>query len=125
MPLFTTELNRIADDIGSADLTIYLHTSAPTNSNPANGRVSTGGGLYASGARLNASDISDASGGDIQNTSIIDFGTANANVGTVTHWSAYRGSTPIAYGSIPSTAIVAGDRFQINANSLRILGSTS
>ena len=126
MPLFTTELNRIANDIGQSDLTIYLHTQAPINSNPALGRVTTGGGSYANEATLNSSDITEASNGDIQNRTIIDYGTATANLGTITHWSAYRGGTPIAYGSLPNTAaIVSGDRFQFNANSLRILGSTS
>jgi len=125
VPLFTTELNRLADSIGAADLTIRLHTAAPTNVSPTNGRVSSGGGRYSNGATLAATSITNAANGDIQNNAVIDFGTATANVGTVTHWSAYRGNTPVAYGTVPSTVIASGDRFQINANSLRIMGSTS
>ena len=31
MPLFTVELNRLADSIGASDLTIWLHTAAPSD----------------------------------------------------------------------------------------------
>ena len=125
MPLFNTELNRLADDIGASNLTIFLHTSAPTNAQPTNGRVSTGGGRFASGATLTAGNISAASNGDIQNTANIDYGAATAAVGTVTHWSAYRSSAPVAFGTLPSTVINNGDSFRINANTMRFNGSTS
>ena len=46
MPLFTTELNRLADSIGASTLTIRLHTAAPTDASPTNGRVTAGGGVY-------------------------------------------------------------------------------
>jgi len=123
VPLFTTELNRLADSIGAADLTIRLHTAAPTDANPTNGRTTTGGGAYTAGATLAASDITNASDGDIQNSALIDFGTATANVGRVTHYSAYRGSNPVAYGTVPETVISSGDRFQINT--LQILGAST
>ena len=125
MPLFEVELNRVADGIGASTLTIRLHTAAPSDSNPTNARTTTGGGSYANGASLTAANISAASGGDIENTAAIDFVTATADVGTVTHWSAYRGSNPVAFGTLPSTAINNGDSFQINANSLQINGSTT
>ena len=125
MPLFTVELNRIADNIGASALTIRLHTAAPTNGAPTNGRTTAGGGAYANGVSLAASDISTAANGDIENTAAIDFGTATADVGTVTHWSAYRGTAAVAYGTLPSTTIADGDTFSINANSLQINGSTT
>ena len=125
MPLFTVELNRLADSIGASDLTIWLHTSTPSNTNIATGRTSTGGGAYESGATLAAGNISNASGGDIENTAAIAFGTATAAVGTVTHWSAVRGSAGVAYGTLPSTVIAIGDSFSINSNSLDINGSTT
>ena len=125
MPLFTIELNRLADNIGASNLTIRLHTAAPTDAAPTNGRTTTGGGSYASGATLTAANISTASTGDIENSVAIDFGTATADVGTVTHWSAYRSTAPVAFGTLPSTAINNGDSFQINANSLQINGSTT
>ena len=125
MPFFDVELNRLADSVGAADLTIYLHTSAPTDADPTGGRTITGGGFYGSGATLAAADISDAVSGDIENTAVIDFGTATANVGTVTHWSAYRGAAPVAYGTLPNTVLNTGDSFQIDSNSLELNGSST
>ena len=125
MPLFEVELDRLADSIGASTLTIWLHTAAPTEANPAVNRTSAGGGAYAAGVALAASGISNASGGDITNNAAIDFGTATANVGTVTHWSAVRGSAGVAYGTLPSTTINNGDSFQINAQTLDINGSTT
>ena len=49
MPLFEIELNRVADDIGASALTIRLHTAAPTDGSPTNGRITAGGGLYPTG----------------------------------------------------------------------------
>ena len=125
MPLFTRELNDLADRIGRSDLTIRLHTAAPTNSSPTNGRTTVGGGSYESGETLASGDISDASGGDITNDNDIDFGTADEDVGTVTNWSAYRGSDAVAFGTVPSTVINDGDTFKINAGTLDFNGSTS
>ena len=125
MPLFNVELNRIADDIGASNWTVFLHTAAPTDGSPTNGRTSVGGGAYQNGATLTAANISAASNGDIQNTAAIDFGTATADVGTVTHWSAYRGGNPVAFGTLPSTTIANGDSFQINANSLQVNGAST
>ena len=125
MPLFTRELNELADRIGRSDLTVRLHTAAPTDANPANGRTTVGGGGYENGVTLDSSDISDASAGDISNDNAIPFGTADEAVGTVTHWTAYRGSSEVAFGPLPSTAVGDGDDFEINAGTLQINGSTT
>ena len=125
MPLSIVELNRLADSIGASTLTIRLHTAAPTNSSPTNGRTTVGGGAYENGVALAASAISDASGGNIQNSGVIAFGTADEDVGTVAWWSAYRSNVFVAYGTLPSTTINDGDTFSINAGSLDINGSTS
>lgn len=125
MPLFTRELNELADRIGRSDLTIWLHTAAPTDADPDNGRTTVGGGAYESGKTLAAANISDASDGDISNSVAIDFGAADENVGTVTHWSAVRGTDAVAYGTLPNTAINDGDSFQINSGTLQINGSST
>ena len=49
MPLFTTELNRLADSIGASTLTIRLHTAIPSNASPTNGRLAAGGGTFETG----------------------------------------------------------------------------
>ena len=125
MPLFDVALDAVADGFVDAAGTIYLHTAAPTNLAPANGRTTAGGGSYGSGLTTAASDWTDASDGDVENANAFDFGTATADVGTVTHWSYYRGTDPIAFGTLPSTTIANGDSFSINANSLQINGSTT
>ena len=125
MPLFNVELNRLADNIGASTLTIRLHTAAPSDSNPTNGRVTSGGGVYVSGFSLTAGNITVASNGDIENNVAIVYGAAVGAPGTVAWWSAYRGSVPVGWGTLPSTVIANGDSFSINANSLQINGSTS
>ena len=125
MPLFTVELNRLADSIGASTLTIRLHTAAPTDGNPTNARITVGGGIYESGFSLTAGNISAAANGDIMNSVAIIFGTADEDVGTVTHWSAYRGNSPVAFGTLPNTAINNGDTFTINSGSIDFNGSSS
>ena len=125
MPLFTAELNRLADSIGETDLTVFLHDQVPTDADPTLGRVTAGGGLYQAGAPWAATDISDGSDGDIMNTAAIAFGMATAPVGTVTHWSTVRGVVPVGYGTLPNTVINTGDTFSIDANTLQINGATS
>ena len=125
MPLFTRELNELADRIGRSALTCRLHTSAPTNGTPTNGRTNAGGGGYENGVSVPTGNISAASNGDISITGDIDFGTADEAVGTVTHWSLYRSTDAVAFGTLPSTAIANGDSFKINADSLDINGSTT
>ena len=125
MPLFTRELNELADRIGRSDLTIYLHTAAPSDSDPDNGRVTVGGGNYESGATLAASDISDASSGDIQNDAAVAFGTADENIGDVTHWSALRGTDAVAYGSLTDVTINDGDSYTIPIGEIQFNGTTT
>lgn len=125
MALFNRELNELADHIGRSDLRIYLHTAAPTEASPANGRVVSGGGLFQNGAVLAAAQISNAAAGDIRNLVAVPYNAAVGNVGTITHWSAYRGSDPVAYFPFEvATTINDGDTFTINANSLIFDGST-
>ena len=125
MPLFSRELNELADRIRRSTLTVYLHTATPSNANPTNGRVTSGGGSYSSGFAVTASNISMASNGDIMITVAMAFGTSTAALGTVTHWSAYRGSDPVAFDTLPNTTIGIGDTFTIDANSLALNGATS
>ena len=77
MRLFVREQNELADRIGRSNLTVYLHTAEPTDGNPANGRVTVGGGTYETGATYAFGDISNASGGDITFNADIAFGTAD------------------------------------------------
>lgn len=118
-------MNRIADDIAASDLTIWLHTAAPTNASPDNGRTTVGGGAYESGATLTAANISAASNGDVSNSAAIDFGTADENVGTVVAASAYRGTAPVGHWTLPSTTINNGDSFQIPSGALQFNGATT
>ena len=46
MPFFNRELNELMDRAGRSDLTIYLHTAAPSDADTDNGRINAGGGLY-------------------------------------------------------------------------------
>ena len=126
MPLFTTELNRIANDIGASTLTFRLHTTAPTDISPTNGRTNVGGGGYENGVAIAASDISVASNGDIDVDVDIDFGAADEAVGDVGWLSAYRGTSSVGWWTLPSTTTIAnGDSFKINANSLNFNGATT
>ena len=125
MPLFTIELNRLANSIAASTLTIRLHTAAPSNNSPTNGRTTVGGGSYENGASLTAGNISNAANGDVSNSAAIAFGTADEDVGTVTHWSAYRGNAAVAYGTLPNRDIGDGDTFTINSGSLQINGASS
>ena len=125
MPLFDRELNELADRIGRSNLAIWLHTAAPTNGSPTNGRTTVGGGGFASGVTLLATGISNAASGDITNNADINFGQATAVVGTVAWWSALRGADAVAFGTLPSTVIGLNDSFKINAGTLDFNGSTS
>ena len=125
MPLFTRELNDLADRIGRAALTIWLHTAQPTDASPQNGRTTVGGGGYEAGIVVAPGSISNAANGDIQVTEDVDFGTADEDVGEVGWWSAYRGSDAVGYGTVPTTQIDIGDSFKINADELVIAGATT
>lgn len=126
MPLFTRELNELIDRIGRADLTIWLHTDAPTEADPTNGRTTVGGGAYEAGQTLAATNISNASSGDISNTAVVAMGAADEDVGTVTHWSAVRGTDAVAYGSLTTArAINNGDEYNIPIGEIQFNGSTT
>ena len=125
MPLFTIEQNRIANDVSASALTFRLHTAVPTNNAPTNGRVTGGGGLFATGVTIAASNLTVAANGDFQVNVDIDFGTATSAAGTVAWVSAYRGSAPVGYVTIPSTTIANADTFKINANTLHFNGSST
>ena len=125
MPLFSGELNNLADHIGRAALTFWLHTAAPTDASPKNGRTTVGGGGYEAGIVVAPGSMSNAANGDIQVTEDINFGTADEDVGTVGWWSAYRGLVAVAYGTVPTTEIDIGDSFKINADELVIAGATT
>ena len=123
MPLFTAELNRLADSIGADPLTVYVHTAAPTDADITSGRVTTGGGPYENGKAVVANQISNAADGDIMITVELDYGEAAANVGTLSHWSAVRGNAGVAWGTLRQTVIERGDTFTINPNTLKLNGS--
>ena len=126
MPLFLRELNALADRIKRSALTCYLHTAAPSDADTDNGRVTTGGGAFASGKAVPAgANITRDADGDLTVVGDIDFGTATADVGAVVGWSLFRGSDAVAYGTLPSTTINSGDTFKINGSTLQIAGTTS
>ena len=125
MPLFTRELNRLADSTVASTVTVRLHTSAPSDSSPTIGRTTVGGTGYENGVSVTAGNWSTASNGDVDNDNDIDFGMADEDVGTVTHWSAYRGNVRVGWGTLPSTVIGDGDTFKINAGTLQLNGSSS
>ena len=125
MPLFERELNAVANWLKRRDLTIWLHTAAPTDASPTNGRTTVGGGAYETGIALAASDISDAVNGDISNNVALAFGMADEDVGMVTHWSGVRGNDAVVHGTLPSRAIGHNDTYTINAGQLQLNGSTT
>lgn len=125
MPLFTEELNRRANNIGADDLTIFLSTGTPSNSDPDNGIVTIGGGLYESGSTLAAADISDAANGNIDNDAAISFGASDEEIVAANHWVAKRGTQFVAFGTLPETTIAVGGSFSINVNSMQFNGSST
>ena len=125
MPLTPRELNEVVDYIGRSLLKIWLHTTAPTDSDITIGRTSVGGGAYESGADLAAASISAASDGDISNSVAIAFGEADEAVGTVIGLSGVRVANSVLRVTVPSTVIGNGDTFTINSGSLQINGSTT
>lgn len=125
MPLFLAELNALADRIKRSNLTCYLHTAAPTDADNDNARVTGGGTGFTNGQTVTPANISRDADGDLTVTADIDFGTAASNVGRVTHWSLFRGSAAVAYGTLAATTVNSGDSFKINANTLKINGTTT
>ena len=125
MPLFARERDALAGAVRASALTIYLHTAAPTDVAPTNGRTTTGGGAFQNGLAWPTNQMSAVSGGAFDNNVDLDFGQATADVGTVTHWSAYRGSDPVMFGTLPSTVINNRDTFKINSGSLDVTISST
>ena len=125
MPIFNAELNRIANDISASDLTCYVHTAAPSDGSPTNGRVP---GLSAQ--TLAASSWSAASDGDVAYNQDVAFGEVDSgNERILSHWSLYRGSAPVAFGTISgdeaARTVAAGRHFTLNSGTIRINGSSS
>ena len=125
MPVFLAELNRLADRIKRSNLTLYLHTEEPTDSDNDKGRVTTGGGVYASGATITPANISRDSDGDLVVTAETDFGEATADLGTIAWYSLFRGTEEVCHDTLPSTNVKSGDSYSIDANVIKINGKTS
>ena len=125
MPLFDDKLDTIADDELAVAGRLWLHTAAPTNASPTNGRTSVGGGDYESGMAITAGNWTAASNGDVNLNIAAAFGTADEAVGTVGWWSFVTPTENIAWGTLPSTTIGDGDTFTINSGSLQLNGATT
>lgn len=125
MPLFNAELNELADRIKRSNLTLFLHTSAPSDADTDNGRVTGGGTGFTNGQAVATSNISRDADGDLTITADVNFGTASGNVGALTHWSLFRGTSPVAYGTLANVTVNDTDTFKVNANTLKINGTTS
>lgn len=121
MPLFSAELDRIANEVSASDMVAYAHTAAPTDADNDNGRINS------TGIALDDANWSAASAGDVQYDADVDFGVLDsANERVVTHWSVFRGNAAVAYGALASSiTVVAGGTFKINTGTIRLLGSTT
>ena len=125
MPLFSSKLNKIADDELALAGTVWLHTAAPTDAAPTNGRTTVGGGDYEAGQVVAAANWTVAANGDVNISIDLEFGTADEDVGTVGWWSFVTASENVGYGTLPSTAIGDGDTFKINAGTIQFNGSST
>ena len=121
MPLFTRELNELADSVGRADLTARLHTQEPTDADPTLGRTTVGGGAYENGVTVPEANLSTAANGVTTITGAIPFGQADENVGTVGWVSFYRGSDAVGYSALDSQETINdGDSYEVNADSISL-----
>lgn len=103
-----------------ANITCALFTAAPSD---AGGGTEVTGGAYARISQTNnATNWPAASGGSKSNGTAINFGTATANWGTVTHVALFDGSTNmLLWGALTTSRIVNnGDSFQFAATKLVI-----
>ena len=126
MPFFSTYLDYLASiPRAEANGRLWLHTVAPTNINPANGRTNVGGGAYEAGMPMDEADWTDVANGDFSNAAAIDFGVADEAVGTVTHWSFIGANRNIGWGTLPNTVIAIGGSLSIDANALQLNGSST
>jgi hypothetical protein len=116
--------NKVVDHVlGTATFTkptavyVALFTAAPSDSG---GGTEVSGGSY---ARV-AATFSAASGGATSNSGVIDFGTASASWGTITHMAIFDASTAgnmLAWAPLAASKTVAsGDAFQVPAGSLTV-----
>ena len=121
MPLFIRELNELADYVGRSALTARLHTQEPTNADPTLGRTTVGGGGYENGVMVPEANLSVAVNGVTTINAVIDFGTADEDVGTVGWVSFYRGNDPVGYAPLDSQETIDdGDSYEVNANSISL-----
>ena len=125
MPLFSVKLNKIADDELALAGTVWLHTAAPTDASPANGRTTVGGGDYEAGQAVTAANWTVAANGDVNISIDLGFGVADEAVGTVGWWSFVTTSENVGYGTLPSRTIGDGDTYKINAGTIQFNGSST
>ena len=105
-------------------LYVALFTAAP---NDAGGGTEVAGGGYARVARapLDANWAAPSSGNGVtSNIAALDFGTASANWGTITHFAIFdasSGGNMLVWGALTASRTVnSGDAFQIPANQLTV-----
>ena len=121
MPLFLEELNRMANYVVRDTFTFWIHTERPTDENPENGRTTKGGAAYENGRVISTHGIVAIHGMVVLNEDV-NFGTADEEVGLVTHWSVIRGSEMVLYQSLPPTVIGEGDTFTIDKGLVLLFG---
>lgn len=103
---------------GPANITTALFTAAPSD---AGGGTEVTGGSYARVSQTNnVTNWPAASGGSKSNGTAINFGTATADWGTITHVALFDGSTNmLMWGALATSRIVkSGDSFQFSATRL-------
>ena len=101
-----------------ANITTALYTAAPSD---AGGGTEVSGGSYARVSKTNnATNFPAASGGSKSNGTDIDFGTATANWGIITHVGLFDGSTNLLlWGALNAARDVKnGDSFKFAATKL-------
>ena len=119
MELSALELNRLADSIVAADLTMYVHTGNPGDNGTSN-RVA---GVSAT---LAAANWSNAASGDVAYNADINIRQLHAsNQITPTFLTLFRGGAFVSEHSLGAgEAIPGGDGMVIDSGTLQINGST-
>jgi hypothetical protein len=117
-------LFRTASFTKPTTLAVALFTSAPTDST-AGTEVSGGGYARQTLNPLDANWAAPSAGNGVtSNSSVINFGTASASWGTVTHFAIYdatSGGNMLVWGALSASKTVnSGDGFTIPANQLTI-----
>jgi hypothetical protein len=118
-----THLLRTGSWTKPTTLYVALFTAAPSDSG---GGTEVSGGSYARVARnpldANWSAPAKTTYSESHNAAVIDFGTATANWGTITHFGIYDASSSgnlLLWGALSSSKTVnSGDAFQISASQL-------